>query len=600
MSVYIATACRRLFNLDWVQISGHPVTLQDDEIERSTDSQNNPVVNMFNQYTAPNRSEEVLVFEARARIDIANRPDANIRIRTTHTIRYIPATIVTQANNITSSTATLGGHIKTYGGTVLKRGILFSRTEGETLEVENENLDRNIVVPGVSNPFRWGFKYLAPGRTYYCRAYVVGTNKAGTKTVTNYGEIRSFTTLRLPTTELRITSSARTAINYNVSASVSPNQRDFIKEVGSLFSSSNTEPEIGGANVTKRVQISRTESDDVQSESYSSVQGNLSPNTTYYFRSYVISKAGTAYSEVINASTLGPPKVNTPSASDIASTTTTLNGNITSDGGAEITERGFVYTSSNLSSEDLIIDATDVSKEIVEIPGAPATGVFSKNITGLTAGTTYYCRAYASNSEGTTYGDIESFTTLATSTAPKVIEISIDPTGMILTMQTSKTVKLNNADNDDFIVTSTLNGVTTNHEVTNIEKGSIVLTVTPAVPAGATVSISYDPTQGSSTDAIIDNEGNDLLTFDGMNVLHNGDFKLSGISILPNPTSGILNITAVEKADYRLFNIKGQILKKGTLIVGKNKINISSFVKGIYLLNIKTDKGSFTKKVVRD
>ena len=82
--------------------------------------------------------------------------------------------------------------------------------------------------------------------------------------------------------------------------------------------------------------------------------------------------------------------------------------------------------------------------------------------------------------------------------------------------------------------------------------------------------------------------------------LSNEDFKLSGISILPNPTSGILNITAVEKADYRLFNIKGQVLKKGILATGESKIDLSSFVKGIYLLNIKTNKGSFTKKVVRD
>ena len=82
--------------------------------------------------------------------------------------------------------------------------------------------------------------------------------------------------------------------------------------------------------------------------------------------------------------------------------------------------------------------------------------------------------------------------------------------------------------------------------------------------------------------------------------LSNEDFKLAKVSILPNPTSGILNITAPKKADYRLFNIKGQVLKKGVLVSGKNKINISSFVKGIYLLNIKTNKGSFTKKVVRD
>ena len=82
--------------------------------------------------------------------------------------------------------------------------------------------------------------------------------------------------------------------------------------------------------------------------------------------------------------------------------------------------------------------------------------------------------------------------------------------------------------------------------------------------------------------------------------LSNKEFKLAEVSILPNPTRGVLNITALEKADYRLLNIKGQILKKGVLVSGESKINVSSFVKGIYLLNVKTSKGSFTKKVVRD
>ena len=88
-----------------------------------------------------------------------------------------------------------------------------------------------------------------------------------------------------------------------------------------------------------------------------------------------------------------------------------------------------------------------------------------------------------------------------------------------------------------------------------------------------------------------------ISVVDVQETLSNEDFKLSGVSILPNPTSGILNITAVEKADYRLFNIKGQVLKKGVL---ENKIDISSLSKGIYLLNINTDKGSFTKKVVKN
>ena len=181
----------------WKQTEGSSVVLGGDQIKEDV-SAGFTFREITNSYTAPNLSEEKLVFQLEVIVDLSNvsRPDVTVSSNTvTHTTPYIPATVATVVDNITSTTAMLGGRIKTYGGTVLKRGILFSRTEGETLEVENENLDHNIVVGGVSNPFRWGFKFLAPDRTYYCRAYVVGTNKAGTKTVTNYGEITSFTTL---------------------------------------------------------------------------------------------------------------------------------------------------------------------------------------------------------------------------------------------------------------------------------------------------------------------------------------------------------------------------------------------------------------------
>ena len=83
------------------------------------------------------------------------------------------------------------------------------------------------------------------------------------------------------------------------------------------------------------------------------------------------------------------------------------------------------------------------------------------------------------------------------------------------------------------------------------------------------------------------------------NVLSNENIEKTGFTILPNPTRNILNITVAEKVNYRLFNIRGQVLKKGTLAKGKSKIDVSSLSKGIYLLNIKTNKGSFTKKIVR-
>ena len=137
---------------------------------------------------------------------------------------------------------------------------------------------------------------------------------------------------------------------------------------------------------------------------------------------------------------------------------------------------------------------------------------------------------------------------------------------------------------------------------TSPSNGSVVLTnnntqviYTPGENFNGTDTFSYTPNDGTI-------DGNTVIvtiTVTDESLSTDNNDRIKEISILPNPTNGILNITALEKADYKLFNIKGQILKKGILATGKSKIDISSFVKGIYLLNIKTSKGSFTKKVVR-
>ena len=79
-------------------------------------------------------------------------------------------------------------------------------------------------------------------------------------------------------------------------------------------------------------------------------------------------------------------------------------GNVTSDGGATVTERGICWgTSTN--------PTTSNSKTVV----SGTTGSYSASLTGLKSNTTYYVRAYAINSEGTAYGANESFTTPAKS-----------------------------------------------------------------------------------------------------------------------------------------------------------------------------------------
>jgi hypothetical protein len=79
---------------------------------------------------------------------------------------------------------------------------------------------------------------------------------------------------------------------------------------------------------------------------------------------------------------------------NITSTSATSGGNITNNGGTAITHRGIVWsTSPNPTTANNLTN------------NGSGTGSFTSNLTSLTASTTYYVRAYATNSAGTAYGN---------------------------------------------------------------------------------------------------------------------------------------------------------------------------------------------------
>lgn len=103
------------------------------------------------------------------------------------------------------------------------------------------------------------------------------------------------------------------------------------------------------------------------------------------------------------------PVLTTTAISSVTSTTAVSGGNITSDGGSAVTARGVCYSMSTSPtiSGDKTVNGT-------------GTGSYTSNIAHLSPATTYYVRAYATNSAGTAYGNERSFMT-----KPAVVSVSI-------------------------------------------------------------------------------------------------------------------------------------------------------------------------------
>ena len=293
--------------------------------------------------------------------------------------------------NITENSADCGGTIVAEGKTdFIEKGLCWSNSTNPT--IENEKITLN------GENFSGTITGLTDGVVYYVRAYA--TNAVGTV----YGEERTFTTLTVPTVE---TYNAEN-VSYTTAtakANVVADGGATVTERGFCYSTSNTNPTLCDGKITV--------GNGTGNFNYSFT--DLTDNTTYYIRSYATNSVGTAYGSTINFTTteITAPTVAATTATNVSYTSVTLGGNITNDNGATVTERGVCYsTSTNPTISN--------SKKAV----GSGTGSFSINITELNKKVTYYARAYAINSKGTSYGSVVSFTTALVGVIQGVFSVS--------------------------------------------------------------------------------------------------------------------------------------------------------------------------------
>jgi len=292
----------------------------------------------------------------------------------------LPQLSTNEVTLITQTTASGGGNVTSDGGgTVTARGVCWSTSQNPTT-ANSKTTDGSGTGSFVSS-----LTGLTPNTTYYVRAYA--TNSAGTA----YGNQVSFTTqVDLPTVTTTSISNITTTTATG-GGNVTSDGGATVTARGVCWSTSQN-PTIANSKTT----------DGSGTGSFVSSLTGLTPNTTYYVRAYATNSAGTAYGNQVSFTTLQItlPTVTTTIISDITTTTATGGGNVTSDGGATVTARGVCWsTNQNPTTADS--KTTDGS----------GTGSFVSSLIGLTPNTTYYVRAYATNSAGTAYGNQVSFVT---------------------------------------------------------------------------------------------------------------------------------------------------------------------------------------------
>lgn len=156
-------------------------------------------------------------------------------------------------------------------------------------------------------------------------------------------------------------------------------------------------------------QISYDQADwtDIPGRTYDTIKYVPTQFPTYFRTKITDGDCAPHYTEVVEVVEFIPPPelptVTTTEPYAVAVTSAVTGGEVTNAGDAPVTTRGVVYGTNPNPTVDNDIKVTSGS----------GTGSFNALLSGLTAHTRYYVRAFATSSEGTAYGDEYSFRTQA-------------------------------------------------------------------------------------------------------------------------------------------------------------------------------------------
>ncbi len=294
----------------------------------------------------------------------------------------------TEASLINKTTAKVGGVLLSAGGgTVTSRGVCYSTEPNPTVE------DTKVSNPGWIGTFVCQLTGLTAATQYYVRAYA--SNPSGLV----YGQEITFTT----TTEALSAPFVTTAEASEITQTVAISGGDVVSAGGTEILARG----ICWATTENPSLLNNVVDAPGTTGAFSTSIIGLAPATTYYVRAFATNSVGTSYGNQIiftTASDAAPvlPTIETFEATDITQTSAISGGDVTSIGDSPITARGICWSTT---------DNPSITDNVITDP-ATTTGEFISIIEGLTPGTIYFVKAFATNAAGTSYGDLIVFSTL--------------------------------------------------------------------------------------------------------------------------------------------------------------------------------------------
>ncbi len=284
----------------------------------------------------------------------------------------------TTASATTTSTVTGYGTVTASNhATLTAVGICYNTASTPTTA-------NSVVSPGAGTlnvQFSGNLTGLTSGQRYYLRAYC--TN--GTPT-TFYGTQVIIYTLHTITTG---SASSIAATSVSMSGNITSAGANAVSTRGFVYSTSSGPTLLNGATIS---------TGGTAYGAYSHTLSSLTGNTTYYVKAYVTDPSGvTTYGTETSFTTA--PTITTGTATPLV-TSATVAGTIAVEGSATISARGIVYSTS-----------TGPTLANSYTTGGTTNGAYTHTLTGLSASTTYYAKAYVTNAGGTYYGAQVSFTT---------------------------------------------------------------------------------------------------------------------------------------------------------------------------------------------